>query len=285
MYETAYADSDSCLTPERLRQAVADLEDMFRWRRHLAAVEMPLDELAGKRVLEVGSGAGGHSALFASKQALVTSVDLTFQRARATNQKLQALRRDGRCQAMQADAETLPFADASFDIVYSNGVLHHTNDTARAIDEVFRVLKPGGIAVIMLYCKSSFHYWAIMVPLVGLLQGKLFQSANWLGHATEWMGSKRQTAVNPITRCYSHGGIRRLFAKFADVSLRKTDFYFYLIPKIGRLYRRYQIRRYGVHPGGLLVYGEPWPRPSPLELWLGTKMGFSWNIRATKRAA
>jgi ubiquinone/menaquinone biosynthesis C-methylase UbiE len=186
------------------------------------------------------------------------------------------------CAALQSDAENLPFADGAFDIVYSNGVLHHTTDTGKAMDEVYRVLRPGGRAVIMLYCKSSWHYWINMGLCVGLLKGKAFGDANWLGKATEWGGRNAQTAENPITRCYTRGEIHRLFNRFGGLGLRKGEFYFYLIPKLGRFYRRWQVRRYGVHAGGVLVYGEPWPRQSPLEMWLGRIMGFAWFIGARK---
>ena len=59
---------------------------------------------------------------------------------------------------IQGDAEDLPFADGSFDLVYSHGVLHHTPNTPRTIREVHRVLAPGGRAVIMLYHRVSFNY-------------------------------------------------------------------------------------------------------------------------------
>jgi SAM-dependent methyltransferase len=176
----------------------------------------------------------------------------------------------------------LPLEEDAFDIVYSNGVLHHTVSTEKAMDEVFRVLKPGGRAVIMLYCKSSWHYWVNMWLCVGVLKGRAFGNKNWLGGATEWGGKDSQTIENPITRCYTRGGIGGLFTRFENLNLRKSEFYFYLIPKLGRLYRRWQIKRYGTHPGGYLVYGEAWPIQSPLERWLGGVMGFSWFISATK---
>ncbi len=283
LYDSLYEDVDRDLTREALMKSLGDLEDMFRYRSHMAAVEMPLSELEGKMVLEVGSGAGGHSALFASYGARVTSVDLTWARGRSTDAKfrLMADAANG-CNALQSDGENLPFGDGVFDIVYSNGVLHHTLDTEKAIGEVFRVLKPGGKAVVMLYCKSSWHYWINMLLCHGILMGKAFGDPNWLGKATEWGGKNRQTVRNPITRCYTASGIRRLFEGFRDASLRKGEFYFYLIPKLGRLYRKYQVRKYGTHPGGVLVYGEPWPIQSPLELRLGRIMGFSWFISAKK---
>jgi ubiquinone/menaquinone biosynthesis C-methylase UbiE len=281
LYDSLYGEMDRDLTRDQLLEGLDALEDMFRLRQHMAVVEMPLENLAGKQVLEIGPGAGGHSALFARHGAAVTAVDITQSRARATAEKFKLLGAEN-CEAMQGDAESLPFDNATFDIVYSNGVLHHTFDTGKAIDEVYRVLKPGGRAVIMLYCKSSWHYWVNMWLCVGVLKGKLLGGKNWLGRATEWGGKDAQTVENPITRCYTTGGIRRLFRRFENLTLRKGDFYFYLIPKLGRFYRRWQIKCYGTHPGGYLVYGEPWPIQSPLELRLGRIMGFAWFISANK---
>ena len=73
-----------------------------------------------------------------------------------------------------------------------------------------------------------------------------------------------------------------MLSRFHDLTLRKGEFYFYLIPKLGKYYRKYQISKYGTHPGGLVVYGEPWPIQSKLELLLGKVMGFAWYIKARK---
>ena len=209
----------------------------------------------------------------------MTSVDITPERVISTKHKLDLLAGNApTASVLQTDAENLPFADASFDIVYSNGVLHHTRDTERAVAEALRVLKPGGRAVILLYCKSSWHYWVNMWFVEGILRGRMWGDPNWLGKATEWGGKDTQTVENPITRCYTAAGIEKLFAGMSNLRTRKGEFYFYLIPKLGRLYRRYQIKRYGTHPGGKLVYGEDWPIQSPLELALGRIMGFAWVI-------
>lgn len=283
LFDSAYSDFESRLTPEILNRALDDLEDMFRFRRHMAVEEMPLNALQGRRVLEIGPGVGGHSSLFARHGALVTSMDITFARSASTQEKFGLLGSAATgCGALQGDAERLPFPEASFDIVYSNGVLHHTPDTERSIGEVLRVLKPGGQAVIMLYCKSSFHYWFNMWFCVGVLCLRMFRDPSWLGHATEWAGRDKQTVLNPVTRCYTAGGIARLFRNFSGLRMRKAEFYFYLIPKLGRLYRRWQRKRYGEHPGGWIVYGEPWPIWSPLEAWLGRYMGWVWYISARK---
>ena len=182
LYDSLYNGVDSELTRGLLLEGIDDLEDMFRLRDYMAVHEMPLEDLQGKRVLELGPGAGGHSALFAKYGAIMTSADITFSRAKATQVKFDLMGdlAEG-CQSMQSDAENLPFADDTFDIVYSNGVLHHTPDTEKAIQDVYGVLKPGGQAVIKLYCNDSWHYWLNMFLCVGILTGRIFTAPNWLG--------------------------------------------------------------------------------------------------------
>jgi ubiquinone/menaquinone biosynthesis C-methylase UbiE len=54
-----------------------------------------------------------------------------------------------------ADCENLPYADDSFDIVYSWGIVHHTPDTQRALAEIVRVCRPGGTCKVMVYHRHS----------------------------------------------------------------------------------------------------------------------------------
>lgn len=283
VYQAAYENNDALLDGAVLRENLEHLENMFRLREHLAVVEMPLENLNGLQVLEIGPGAGGHSALFASYGAHMTSIDVTRERAAATQEKFDLLGEKTVGHAVQGDAENLPFADGAFDIVYSNGVLHHTHDTERAIGETQRVLRPGGRAVIMLYSKASVNYWFSLWFCVGILKGAILRSRNWLGHASEWIGKSPQTAVNPITRCYTRCQIQKLFATFENVSIRKSEFNGGDIPKLGRLWRRWRRQRYGSHSGGLLVYGEPWEITTPLERRLGRHIGWAWNILAYRK--
>jgi len=283
VYRTAYSDSDGVLDPQTLNAGLDALEDMLIYRGHLISKEMPLSELSGKKVLEIGCGAGGHSAMFARHGAELTSLDISRDRVTATRKKFRLLgSRAKMAAALQGNAESLPFPDDSFDIVYSNGVLHHTPNTAGAIDEVYRVLRPGGQAAIMLYCKSSVNYWFTLWFCVGILKGTMFTHSDWLGRHTEWIGREPQTSRNPVTRCYSAAGIRSLFHKFRPLEFRKGSFEIRFIPKLGRLYERWQRRRLGTHPGGLLVYGSEWPVSSRWELFLGRYVGWDWYISATK---
>jgi ubiquinone/menaquinone biosynthesis C-methylase UbiE len=88
----------------------------------------------------------------ASPRTLV-GIDLTSRGIECTRIRFDLF--NLRSKLLVADAETLPFASESLDIVYSWGVLHHTPRTEDAVREVARVLRPGGMARIMIYHRYS----------------------------------------------------------------------------------------------------------------------------------
>lgn len=130
----------------------------FRYRKewHIPLL-VPFSEARGKNVLEIGCGNGADGVLFAQNGALYTGVDLTQTAIEATKRHFDILGLAGSFQI--ENAEKLSFNNSSFDIVYSHGVLHHSPVPLNAIKEVFRVLQPGGKAIIMLYHKNSFNYY------------------------------------------------------------------------------------------------------------------------------
>jgi ubiquinone/menaquinone biosynthesis C-methylase UbiE len=111
-------------------------------------------ETRGQRVLEIGVGLGTDHIQFARAGADLTGVDLTSKGIELVGRRLAIESLESDLQV--ADAERLPFADASFDVVYSWGVLHHTPDTPKAVKEAVRVLRPGGRLCVMVY---SRHAW------------------------------------------------------------------------------------------------------------------------------
>ena len=136
---------------------------------------IPFDELLGKDVLEIGCGTGVHTRLLAQAGAHVTAVDLTptaveFTTRRLTQAGLLA-------NVVEADAESLPFADGSFDFVWSWGVIHHSTDTDRVIAEIARVLRPGGRLAFMVYHRTSLTYWLNYVLYRGVLRGGLLRES------------------------------------------------------------------------------------------------------------
>lgn len=142
---------------------------------------IPLDELAGKDVLEIGCGSGVHAKLLAEAGARLTAVDLTPTAVEMTRRRLELHGLEGT--TLEADAESLPFPDRSFDFVWSWGVIHHSADTDRVIAEIARVLRPGGRLAFMVYHRSSITFWINYVLFRGVLQGGLLhERPNELAH-------------------------------------------------------------------------------------------------------
>ncbi len=135
----------------------ARLETQAEARYQLEAYLKPFANYpsgAGRDVLEIGVGMGADHLEWAKSQPrTLTGVDLTERAIEFTQARLALYGLNSELRV--ADAENLPFADNSFDIVYSYGVLHHSPDTARAIREAHRVLRPGGVAKIMIYHSRS----------------------------------------------------------------------------------------------------------------------------------
>lgn len=128
-----------------------------------------------KTLLEVGCGMGTDTILFESKGFEVTGVDLAPAHLQLANRLF--MHYGARGNFLEANAEILPFHDEAFGAVYSFGVLHHTPNTAIAIKEVYRILKPGGRAVIMLYNRVSLNNF------VHWITGKGFENAVQRDHA------------------------------------------------------------------------------------------------------
>lgn len=164
-------------------------------------------EARGLRVLEIGVGLGADHQRFAEAGADLWGIDLTGRAVEHTRRRLRAFGLSSRLAV--GDAECLEFPDASFDRVYSWGVLHHSPDTPKAIAEVWRVLKPGGEARVMIY-----HTWS----LVGLML--------WVRYALlglkPWLPLREIYArylESPGTKAYSVAEARALFADFSKVEI------------------------------------------------------------------
>ena len=142
----------------------------------------------GKRLLEIGVGAGTDFIRFVRAEAIATGVDLTEHAVELVRRRVEL---EGfRAELLTADAENLPFEDATFDRVYSWGVLHHTPDTTRSVREAIRVLRPGGELCVMLYARHSWVAYGLWVRHA-LLAGKLRQSlADILSAHMESEGTK-----------------------------------------------------------------------------------------------
>ena len=160
----------------------------------------------GQRVLEIGVGMGADYEQWLRCGAIASGVDLSQSSLDQARRRceLAGLRHDLRV----ADAENLPFPDATFDVVYSYGVMHHSPDTARCLREASRVLKPGGEARIMLYYHAS---------LTGLML--------WLRYGL-WRGQSVRQCVyerleSPGTKTFTAAEVRTMMADFEDIRIEQ----------------------------------------------------------------
>lgn len=217
----------------------------------------------GLKVLEIGCGLGTDGAQFAKAGADYTGVDLTGAAVELSRKHFELFNLPGNFQT--ADAEKLDFADESFDLVYSHGVLHHTPDTAKAIREIHRVLRPGGRAIVMLYHRNSYNYrvnisllrragaqllrWDKGVSLVHKLTGEPLdklqeharllrtQKQSYLGDE-EFLSQNTDGAGNPLARVYSRREASELFRDFSKVSFKTYFLNKRWLPLVGQLLPR-----------------------------------------------
>jgi ubiquinone/menaquinone biosynthesis C-methylase UbiE len=152
------------------------------------------DEAPGKDVLEIGVGMGADHLMWArARPRSLSGVDLT---ERAVGFARSRLEQEGFVSDLRvADAEALPFEDDRFDIVYSWGVMHHSPRTEQCLREARRVLRPGGVARIMVY-----NTWSLVGLMLwtryGLLAGRPGRTmADIYHHHLESPGTKAYTVA------------------------------------------------------------------------------------------
>lgn len=166
-------------------------------------------QFKNKVVLEIGVGFGcDHSQIARQKPRSLRGIDLTERSIK--NVKLRFKTLGLKSLLKKGNAENLYFKNNTFDAVYSWGVLHHSPNTQKCFDEVYRVLKPGGTAKIMIYHKHSFVGWMLWVKY-GLLNFKPFKSlkdiyANYL--------------ESPGTKAYTIQEAQELVKKFSKKKFR-----------------------------------------------------------------
>jgi ubiquinone/menaquinone biosynthesis C-methylase UbiE len=221
------------------------------------AREAGREAVRGKVVLDIGCGSGRSGATFAYYGAHYIGIDHSSHAAGYQRRWLNAAQWDGL--AIQGNADSLPLRSNSIDVVYSCGVLHHTPRFQTAMDEAYRVLKPGGTAVIALYATYSTQFG--VMRLLGMLRGHLTREAQerWMSEESEgdWRTGQR---LNPWTETFSKAQLRAVVRKYdvENVVLRKNGHPIGEFPRYGvRLMRSAFVRAVDrmLEPllGGMLV--------------------------------
>lgn len=219
--------------------------------RHRYSLEPHIPEVvrferwAGCDVLDAGCGIATDGLRFARAGARYTGLDGQVAALDLARRRFDLAGAIGRF--VQGSVTDLPFGDASFDLVYSHGVIHHVADTERAVREFYRVLRPGGSVLVMVYHRRSLNYYINIMILrrvlaaLLLLRGVTGVVARITGERPDVLDAHRSLLKrhglryltdrqlflsnntdgpgNPLSKVYSTGDVRRLFERFDDVQV------------------------------------------------------------------
>jgi len=134
---------------------------------------IPYNQVKGKKVLEIGCGAGLVSAHLAQAGADLYAIDLTQKAIELTRARFSLYGLSGNISQM--DAEQIDFPDNFFDYIVSWGVIHHSGDMNRIIENIHRCLVPGGKCYLMVYNKNSLRYYVWAGFWRGVVMGKFLK--------------------------------------------------------------------------------------------------------------
>jgi len=127
-------------------------------------------EVKGK-VLEIGVGLGTDLKQFARAGCDCHGIDITQKHLSLTRRNFML---EGIPVTLSlCDAEKICYPDKTFDCIYSFGVIHHIPNVESVLEEVYRILKPGGILWVSVYHKYSIHTFSLLMR--SIINGNLWR--------------------------------------------------------------------------------------------------------------
>jgi SAM-dependent methyltransferase len=184
-----------------------------------------LDYLGGRRVLEIGLGYGTLGQKIAEAGADYVGLDIAEVPVRMICHRLQLHGLGGF--GLRGSALRLPFAANCMDSVVSIGCLHHTGNVQQGVDEIYRVLKRGGRAVLMVYNQFSYRQWArwptstLRAWLRDL--GLVLEEASVTEAQRRTYDSDAAGQAAPETVFLSIRRLRQMLGRFSRVEFRKEN--------------------------------------------------------------
>ncbi len=196
-------------------------------------------------VLEVGYGLGSDAVLIAKSAKKYTGIDLSEKSYDVTSRRLKLYGLDN-AKLIVGSCTSLEFKDNTFDFVYSWGVIHHSGNIKKSLEEIYRVLKNGGRSKIMVYNKNSlvvFIYWLYFS----------IKDCNFQRTRAQIIA---ENIESPGTLILSKKEFKELIKKvgFKIVNLRLYRDFFYILRKYPRFIR--PIIRITAKSASILLGGE-----------------------------
>lgn len=156
-----YWDNRPCnLNHSKLKKGTKEYFDEVEEKKHF--VEPHILEFAdfsnvnGLKVLEIGCGIGTAAVNFIRNGAKYTGIELSDESLKLTKQRLNVYNLSGELYNLNAENNLDELGVGSFDLIYSFGVIHHSPNPEKIVENVFRLLKPGGTFKLMLYAENSW---------------------------------------------------------------------------------------------------------------------------------
>lgn len=168
----------------------------------------------GKMVLEVGCGVGTDIIQMAKNGAISHGIDLSETAIDLAKKRFNLYNLNGDLRV--SDAESLPFPDNYFDFTYSFGVLHHTPNTPKAIEELRRVTKEDGKILVMLYHTNSIHMGTLFLRKYKNKELRNMPYSDVVNLLTE-VNKSDSGPINPLTKTYTKKEVRKIFSSYNDV--------------------------------------------------------------------
>jgi len=155
-----------------------EIKAIMPWRKIPFDNLISFGTLKNKSILEIGVGMGSHAALIAPYSKSYTGIDLTEYAFKMTSKRMELSQLHPNYKIIRMNAEKLDFSDNSFDLVWSWGVIHHSAKTENILNEIHRVLKPGGSAKIMVYHRGWWNYYFVGFLIHGIILGGFLKHDN-----------------------------------------------------------------------------------------------------------
>lgn len=150
-------DSDRSRLAVGTKEYFLEIElDRYKYQHHILTGVLPKIDWCGKEVLEIGTGVGTDARQLIARGANYTGINIDQGSVELTAKALETFGLSGKL--ARCDATAMSYADATFDVVYSFGALPCIPDLDKAMAEIYRVLKPGGVFIGLFYNRSSINY-------------------------------------------------------------------------------------------------------------------------------